>query len=91
MVSASGCTGWTLFCRLERRNRKNASKAKPPITAMPPTVPPTIAPIGAGAAAAGSGVGVGVGVIVEDIVEDVVDIGEVVVELEEDVVVAGGK
>jgi hypothetical protein len=93
MVYASGCTGWTLFCRLERRNRKNASKAKPPITAMPPTVPPTIAPIGAGAAAAGSGVGVGVGVIVveEDTVEDVVDIGEVVVEVEEDFVVAGGK
>ena len=64
------------------------------MTATPPTVPPTIAPIGAGAAAAGSGVGVGVGigvVIGRDDVEVVVDVGEVVVELEEDDTGAEGK
>lgn len=93
MAFASGCIGCAFFCFLERRNRKNASKTKPPMTATPPTVPPTIAPIGAGAEAAGSGVdvGVGIGVVVEGVVGVVTDVGEVVVELGKDVVAAAGK
>jgi hypothetical protein len=76
---------WMSF-RRERRNRKNASNTRPPITATPPTAPPTIAPIGADEAAAGVGVGVDVSVD-EDVVVGVVGVGdavevvEVVVEL----------
>jgi len=81
-----------LSFRRERRNRKNASNAKPPITATPPMAPPTIAPIGADEAATGVGVGVDVsvdedGVVGEDVVVRaavVVDSVETVVELWED-------
>lgn len=66
-----------LSCRLERRNRKNASNARPPITATPPMAPPTIAPIGAGEAAAGVGVGVDVSIDV-DVGVGVTGVGDVV-------------
>jgi hypothetical protein len=89
-----------LFCRFERRNRKNASNNRPPITATPPMVPPTIAPIGVDEGATGVGVGVDDSVAedvavratdVGDIVEvrEVGEVMEVVVELEEDVLRAG--
>jgi len=78
-----------LFFCFERRNRKNASNTKPPITAIPPTTPPTIGPIGVD-----EDVGVGV-TIDEDVVvgaagvSDVVETVEVVEELWEDVMSVG--
>lgn len=76
MVAPPAYGGCSSF-RRERRNRKNASNARPPITATPPTAPPTIAPIGADEAAAGVGVDVDVSVG-EDAVVGVVGVGDAV-------------
>jgi len=67
--------------RRGRRNRKNASNARPPITATPPMAPPTIAPIGGDEAAAGVGVGVDVSVD-EDAVVGAVVVGDAVEDVE---------
>jgi hypothetical protein len=84
-----------LFCCFERRNRKNASRARPPITATPPMTPPTIAPIGTDEDAAGVGVGVGVDVSVdEDVVVGAAAVGDAVedvVELWEEVLRTWGE